>query len=962
MRKLKNKMTLALLTTLTLSMLIGTIQIQPARAALPLNPLTIPKYVTPLVDNIPVYQPTNVTVGGVTVRQDYYVNVTQFTEQILPTTYPNGTATGWGPTTVWGYGGVCYNALTGVSLGYFRNSPSATFIATRGIPTKITWVNNLTDPISGALLNYLYPVDPTIDIANPNNIPMDLAMQQAMAGLAPPFPPGYNGSSYNWGNGTIANPNGWNAMSPVPIVTHVHGAEVFSGSDGGPNEWFTPNGLHGADYYTYEPTYPNAAVYYYNNTQEECTIWYHDHAMGLTRINVFSGLAGYYLVKDPANTIAPLLPTGANDVPLAIQDRSFYDNGQLKFDVDPPPNPNMHPYWVPEYFGDTMMVNGKTWPYLNVRQQVYRFRLLDGCNARFLNLSFSNGMNFTVIARDQGYLKAPVSEKSILMGPGMRAEILVNFTGLPAGTNITLLNDASAPFPGPGVIPDPNTVGQVMQFRVVASVAGPQNVLPAILNQDFAGGFPTLPAATVTRQRLLTLKEVMGMGGPLMVTLDGQHFMSPVSELPVNGTTETWMIANPTADAHPMHWHLVSFQLISRQPFDDVGYSANWTAINGNPPFTKPTINVGNLSAFFTGPAVGPNPDEQGWLDTVTMYPGQVTTIRIRYMEQNGAAFPFDPAAGPGYVWHCHIVDHEDNDMMRRQIVIQPSQLPTLENVIRTSANQVQYRSFNYVTNTWNTLATLPGGSVDTPASVIANGNMYFVVRGAAGQSLWFGSLNLTTSAFSGWTLLDGAAASAPALTTNGNILALVLQGYSTGIYYRTYNLTSQVWTAWQTSVTGATSDRPGAVLIGDMLHLAVRGYHPTVAAGNNTLWYGQVNVTSNVFTGWTALAGGTPSAPTLVQLQSTNALELVVRGADNQIWTNQWDGMAWLGWTALPSGATVNSPAAAIVNNNIYFVATGVDGTTLYYSSMNMVQGTASFTGWTAITGTTPSAPILTR
>jgi len=166
-------------------------------------------------------------------------------------------------------------------------------------------------------------------------------------------------------------------------------------------------------------------------------------------------------------------------------------------------------------------------------------------------------------------------------------------------------------------------------------------------------------------ERHVTLVEVMGGGGPLEVLVDGQAFGSPIAQLPVEGTTETWVVTNPTADAHPMHWHLVQFQLVSRQPFNDVTYLADWEALNGAPPFNHPTINIGNLDSYYTGPATGPDADEQGWLDTVTMYPGQVSTIRVRFASQDGAPYVFDPTLDQGYVFHCHIVDHEDNEMMR---------------------------------------------------------------------------------------------------------------------------------------------------------------------------------------------------------------------------------------------------------------------------------------------------------
>ena len=948
--------TILLIAILSISLLMFTIPF--VKAVAPLDPTLITKYVTPLVAYIPVYTPTNILdcLGNV-IEQDYYVNVTQFDEQILPSGFPT--------TTVWGYGGVAHDPITGANIGYFRNSPSATFNATRGIPTKITWVNNLTDPVSGALLNYLYPVDPTLHWANPSNIPMDAAMQQAMSGLAPPYPPGYNGSAI-LNNGVYTNPNQWNAQSPAPIVTHVHGAEVQSYSDGGPEQWFTPDGRHGADYATYEPTDPNAAVYYYPNVQEPTTLWYHDHALGLTRINVYSGLAGYYILSDPADTTAVYLPDtlGSYDIPLAIQDRNFWDNGSLRFDVDAPPNPDMHPYWVPEFFGDTMMVNGKTWPYLNVNQTIYRFRLLDGCNARFLNLSLIDLDNnnatipFTVFARDQGYLNSSVTETSQLLGPGMRSEILVNFTGVTAGHRILMKNDANAPFPDGGPVLAGLT-DEVMQFVVQGPDATPQNNLPATLNPTLTGStWPTLP--TATRQRLLTLTEVMGMNGPLEVLLDGQKWIAPVTELPIQGTTETWTIANPTADAHPMHWHLVQFQLVSRQPFDDAGWLANWTAINGEPPLNHPTISPGNLTDFFTGPAVGPNLDETGWLDTVTMLPGQVTTIRIRYAQQDGSPFTFDPTVGPGYVWHCHIVDHEDNEMMRRQVVISSSQLPPIFDVVRGDNNAIYWRSYSFGTSSWSSYNALPSGATfDRPASASFGGRLYFAVKGTDGVSIWFASVNLTDSSFSGWTQISGSTPSAPTLVTYGSKLMLVVRGFNNFVFYRSYDTVTSTWGGWIGVPDGATSDTPAAAVIGTTLHLVVKGFSATNAAENNTLYHGYLNLNDNNFSGWTAIAGSTPSAPTIIAEQATNALQIVVRGDDNIVYANRWNGMIWQGWAAIPLGSTNAAPAITILNNNIYFEVIGTNNL-LYVSSLNTVNGV--FSGWTVTNGSTPSAPTLTR
>ena len=251
-----------------------------------LDPLIIPKYVNQLVIP-PVYVPTNVTdKNGNLIRQDYTVDVTEFYQQILPTVDSLGNPTGFPMTKVWGYGGMTRDAVTGMPLGYVRHSPAATFEAIRGVPIQVKWVNNLGTRKNP--LPHMFPVDPTLHWANPNNMMMPMPPFT-------PYPPGYP-----------------EAQTPVPIATHLHGGEVQSFADGGPEEWFTVNGIHGPDYGTVERTDKNAAVYYYPNLQLPTTLWYHDHALGITRINVMSGFAGFYLLREyntAIDPIAPLLPS-----------------------------------------------------------------------------------------------------------------------------------------------------------------------------------------------------------------------------------------------------------------------------------------------------------------------------------------------------------------------------------------------------------------------------------------------------------------------------------------------------------------------------------------------------------------------------------------------------------------------------------------------------------------------------
>ncbi len=523
--------------------------------------------------------------------------------------------------------------------------------------------------------------------------------------MAPPYPlypPGFDGTV----NITNNNPNGYNAQGPVPLVPHLHGAEVQSFSDGGPDAWWTYNGIVGPKYSTsgaLSTTAPMvggfaSAVYDYPNAQNPTTSWYHDHALGMTRLNVMSGLAGYYVLKDPAAAAPIATPAangadfdqymtqhfqyGVNEIPLAIQDRSFYANGELWFPTAGI-NPTIHPYWMPEFFGNTIMVNGKVWPNLNVTQGVYRFRVLDGSNARFYTLAFSNKMPFTVIGTEGGYLQQPAIVTSLTIAPGERYDIIADFSAVPVGTKIIMTNSAKAPFPA-GAKADPQTTGQVMQFTVAGTAAAPGTALnnigattvpqyPATLNPTLpVGVFPALPAATLPR-RYITLVEIMGPAGPQMVTMNGVTFRGTTTETPKNGTIEEWVIINLTADTHPIHTHLASFQLVSRQPLQAAKYFKDWMALNGNQMLPFPNTYAPTPLppiAYLQRAPTAPLPTEMGWKDTVQMYPGEVTIIRIRFTQQDGAAYPFDPTQGPGYVWHCHIVDHEDNEMMRPYKVV----------------------------------------------------------------------------------------------------------------------------------------------------------------------------------------------------------------------------------------------------------------------------------------------------
>jgi len=598
---------------------------------------TIPKFVDPLP--IPAVWAPRVIDDGAGLRHAYTIDVTERVQQVLPAGYP--------ATKVWAYGGAA-RLPDGTVDERHRSWPGASFEATRGVPVEVTWINGL------AGVSHLFTVDPTLHWADPKRMGMP----------RPPF---------------AAAPGGYpEAQSPVPLVTHLHGGIVPSTDDGHPLAWFTPDGAHGPAYATRAPAAAGAAVFRYPDAQPAATLWYHDHALGITRLNVLAGLAGFYLLRDPADALAASLPGGAYEIPLLIQDRSFHADGSLAFPTEGV-NPGVHPYWAPEFFGDVIVVNGKSWPRLEVEPRRYRFRLLDGSNARFYDLRLRttgdhpmDGPPLVQIGTDGGYLPAPVELAHLLMGPGERADVLVDFSALSPGTTLLLQNAAASPYPG-GTPADPEGTAQILRITVKDAPA----VVPAPLPDTLAA----MPALVPDRPpRHLALFEVQGEGGPLMVTLNGQTWDAPASETPVVGSTEDWIVANATEDAHPIHLHLVQFQLVSRQPFDRDGYAAAFRARNGALP-REGAVEPIDPAAYLRSAPVPPAPAELGWKDTIIMYPGEVTRIRVRFAPPDAPAcgasapaagvnaYPFDPTVGPGYVWHCHILDHEDNEMMRPLLI-----------------------------------------------------------------------------------------------------------------------------------------------------------------------------------------------------------------------------------------------------------------------------------------------------
>ncbi len=552
--------------------------------ALPLDPLSLTKYIDPLPlpGAMPQDGPNHYTIGMYQITQQLHSELA--------------------PSTVWGYG------TSQATASY----PALSIVAQRNVPIQVKWENHL----------------PAVHLFESVNDP-------TIMGARPPH-------------------------GGIPVVPHVHGGETEPQSDGHPFQWFTND-------YTDKGTLWSHDTFTYHNGQQASTIWYHDHAWGYTRLNVYAGLAGYFLVQDPGNEPSNL-PSGPYDVPLCLQDKMFNDDGSLLY-------PNMsvnpeHPFWGPEFFGDVMMVNGKVWPYLDVEARKYRFRFLNGSQARFFSVRLEDqqtgapGPAFYQIGTDGGYLPCAVvlnnpanpNTRRLIIAPGERCDVIIDFAGVAPGTNLVLVNNANSPFPDGDPV-DPSTSGQVMQFRVHAA-GGPDGSTISTNNP--------MPELIPTRRRTVTLMEKAGPGGPLGMYIDGREFVDDMDVImPKVGETELWEIVNMTMDTHPMHLHLVQFLPYSRQAFNSMAFTTEFDI--QNPVIPVPMGGMYNpvpFEPYLSGTPFAPEANERGWKDTFRCNPGEVSRILVRFAPQDGGSFPFDATSGP-YVTHCHILEHEENDMMR---------------------------------------------------------------------------------------------------------------------------------------------------------------------------------------------------------------------------------------------------------------------------------------------------------
>jgi FtsP/CotA-like multicopper oxidase with cupredoxin domain len=602
---------------------------------------------------------------------DYYeIAVRQFEQQILPAPLPR--------TTVWGYGPA--SALSPQAPMVF-NAPSLTIEANWNRPVRVKWINELVDE-DGHFRPHLLAVDPTLHWANP----LGGTTERDTRPTFDSTPGAYTG--------------------PVPIVTHVHGSVgVGDESDGYAEAWYLPAADDIPAGYASQGTWyeffkakakarfgvdwtPGSASFQYPNSQRASTIWYHDHTLGMTRVNVYAGPAGFYIIRGgpagdlavrdsrtglPARLPGPapseldyvVGPRAYREIPIAIQDRAFNADGSLfypdtraffdGFGGPYIPTTDISPIWNPEFFGNTIMVNGNTWPYLEVERRRYRFRFLNGCQARFLILDFTRipGVEVWQIGNEGGFLPAPVNHTALgnrlLMSPAERADVIVDFTAVPSGDYVLGNLGPDEPFGGgePAVdfpVADADTTGQLLQFRVRPRQGIDLTTPPRFLRLPAVS-----PLTGGTVRRLALLEEMSAVhDGPAEAVLGGLDgdpqmapgtckpamWMEPVTENPSLGDTEIWEFYNTTEDAHPMHIHEVAFQVVNRQDIEIDPENRSVKIVEGSDP-------------------IAPEPWEAGFKDTVIAYPGQVTRVRMK----------FDVAGQ--FVWHCHIVEHEDNEMMR---------------------------------------------------------------------------------------------------------------------------------------------------------------------------------------------------------------------------------------------------------------------------------------------------------
>jgi FtsP/CotA-like multicopper oxidase with cupredoxin domain len=463
-------------------------------------------------------------------------------------------------------------------------------------------------------------------------------------------------------------------------VVHLHGGLTPASYDGWAENLFGPG---------------QPAVFHYPNDQRASLLWYHDHVMGVTKLDVYAGLAGLWIVRDERERELGLPEGPPFEVPLLLQDRNFDldEEGRLTGRLVHKTDPD-----VMEAFAPFTVVNGKVWPLLEVEPSTYRFRVINGSNARTYRLVLladgeSQLERIRQIGTDHGLLRAPTAlpPDGLILASAERADLQLDFSGLAPGTELTLFNTAAAPFDGApfpaadaenaaglgGLLPYP----QVMRFRV--KPGAPRNwSIPAELATDYEppaedalASAPRRAIALVERElaegpNMLTMREFApaddGVGGPLVTINDGEsssryrvaaaHFEDATTFFPMLGQYEVWQLINLTDDTHPIHLHLDPFQILARHPIrhDIPEGGVEDRALTA-------TITLENDPNDALSHAIDDN--ERGLKDTIRVNPKEIVEIAVRFNTYSGR-----------YMYHCHILEHEDRDMMR-PFVTMPAEL-----------------------------------------------------------------------------------------------------------------------------------------------------------------------------------------------------------------------------------------------------------------------------------------------
>jgi o-aminophenol oxidase len=585
-------------------------------------PLTAP--LTPFVDALPVPQRLLADQHGGRLTVSLRAGSHRF-HRDLP------------PSRVWGYAGVV---------------PGPTIEAERGHPVQVEWRNELDGPM---------PVVVTValDDADTGGVPVQCV-------------PGLSGGT----------PDRDAARLSGQTVVHLHGGMTPAAYDGWTENLFAPG---------------QPALFHYPMSQRAALLWYHDHVMGITRFNVYAGLAGLWIVRDERERELGLPEGPPHEVPLLFQDRNFGldDAGHLTGELVHKTSPS-----VMEAFAPFTVVNGKVWPVLEVEPTMYRFRAINGSNARTFRLVLMRDSTVelgrvTQIGTDGGLLRAPapVPSDGLLLASAERADLLVDFRNLEPGAELTLFNTAPAPFDGTaypaeraGEPADLDTLvpyPEVMRFRVTAG-SNVSRPAPLELATDFSAPdsdaiarAPRRAIALVEREledapNMLTMRELEIVPdeatGPLVTLQDGRHvtryravaahFEDATTFFPMLHEDEVWQLINLTADTHPIHLHLDPFQILTRRPIAyeipengiaDLDLTATVTVHRSPDDHLKHVIDA----------------NERGLKDTIRVNPNELVEIAVHFTTYSGR-----------YMYHCHILEHEDRDMMRPFVTMPHELMP----------------------------------------------------------------------------------------------------------------------------------------------------------------------------------------------------------------------------------------------------------------------------------------------